>query len=281
LIEEEIKIKNNILLPKVFVVSDSIGETAELVTRATASQFDSGNIEIVRIPYVTEEEHIDDIIEQVKAENYSIIVATIILPHIRKYLIDKANMNKIPVVDIMGPMMDAFSNIMGITPKLEPGLVRKLDEEYFKKIEAIEFAVKYDDGKDPRGLAKADIILIGVSRTSKTPLSMYLAHKRYKVANIPLVPEVAPPDELFKQPPSKIIGLTITPEHLLEIRKERLKSLGLNATASYASLERIIEELNYADGIIKKLGCRSINVTNKAVEETAGKILEMIKHETL
>ncbi|HHU70007.1 MAG TPA: kinase/pyrophosphorylase [Thermoanaerobacterales bacterium] len=263
------------------MVSDSIGETAELVTRATASQFDSGNIEIVRIPYVTEEEHIDDIIEQVKAENYSIIVATIILPHIRKYLIDKANMNKIPVVDIMGPMMDAFSNIMGITPKLEPGLVRKLDEEYFKKIEAIEFAVKYDDGKDPRGLAKADIILIGVSRTSKTPLSMYLAHKRYKVANIPLVPEVAPPDELFKQPPSKIIGLTITPEHLLEIRKERLKSLGLNATASYASLERIIEELNYADGIIKKLGCRSINVTNKAVEETAGKILEMIKHETL
>lgn len=263
------------------MVSDSIGETAELVTRAAASQFDSGNIEIRRIPYVTEEEHIDDIIEQVKAEHYSIIVATIILPHVRKYLKEKANINKIPLVDIMGPMMDAFSGIMGITPKLEPGLVRKLDEEYFKKIEAVEFAVKYDDGKDPRGLAKADIILIGVSRTSKTPLSMYLAHKRYKVANIPLVPEVAPPDELFNQPPSKVIGLTITPEHLFEIRKERLKSLGLNATASYASLKRIIEELNYADTIIQRLGCRSINVTNKAVEETAGKILEMIKNRIL
>ncbi|HHY13926.1 MAG TPA: kinase/pyrophosphorylase [Thermoanaerobacterales bacterium] len=269
------------MLPKVFVVSDSIGETAELVTRAAASQFDSGNIKIRRIPYVTEEEHIDEIIEQVKIERYSIIVATIILPHIRKYLAEKAGKNNIPIVDIMGPMMDAFSGIMGVTPKLEPGLVRRLDEEYFKKIEAVEFAVKYDDGKDSRGLSKADIILIGVSRTSKTPLSMYLAHKRYKVANIPLVPEVAPPGELFRQPPSKIIGLTITPEHLLEIRKERLKSLGLDSMASYASLKRIIEELSYADGIIRKLGCRSINVTNKAVEETAGTILDMIKNGTL
>ncbi|NPV42928.1 MAG: kinase/pyrophosphorylase [Firmicutes bacterium] len=276
--EEEIKIEDkNFPVPKVFVVSDSIGETAELVTRAAASQFDSGNVEIKRFPYVTDKEYIDEIIEEARLEKYSIIVATIILPDVRDYLIEKANMLGIPIVDIMGPMMDAFSKVMKISPKLEPGLVRKLDEEYFKKIEAIEFAVKYDDGKDPRGLPRADIIFIGVSRTSKTPLSMYLAHKRYKVANVPLVPEVVPPDELFQQPSSKIIGLTINPEQLFEIRKERLKSLGLNERANYASLKRIMEELDYADKIMNQLGCRVINVTNKAVEETASKVLEIIK----
>src|SRR5690606_21870308 len=128
-------------------------------------------------------------------------------------------------------------------------MIHQLDEAYFKKVEAIEFAVKYDDGKDPRGILKADIVLIGVSRTSKTPLSQYLALKRYKVANVPIVPEVDPPEELFLVSPKKCIGLRISPEKLTEIRKERLLALGLNEKAHYANINRIKEELEYFDRI--------------------------------
>ncbi|MBC7344124.1 MAG: kinase/pyrophosphorylase, partial [Clostridia bacterium] len=135
--------------------------------------------------------------------------------------------------------------------------------------------VKCDDGKDPRGILMADLVLIGVSRTSKTPVCMYLAHKMIKTANVPLVPEVSPPEELFMIPSKKIIGLTISPHQLYEIRQERLKVLGLTQEAGYSSLERIMEELEYADAIMKRLGCRVIDVTNRAVEETASRVLEI------
>ena len=137
--------------------------------------------------------------------------------------------------------------------------------------------MQYDDGKDPRGLSRADVVLIGVSRTSKTPLAMFLAHKRLKVANLRLVPEVAPPDELFTLAPNKIVGLTITAEKLYEIRRERLKAMGLDEKASYAQLDRIKEELEYAENIMKKIGCPQIDVSNKAVEEIASNILEIIQ----
>ncbi len=158
----------------------------------------------------------------------------------------------VKIVDILGPMMDSLQSAYQQPPKMKPGLVRQLDEEYFRRVEAIEFAVKYDDGRDPRGILKADVILIGVSRTSKTPLSMYLAHKRLKVANVPLVPEVEPPEELYETNNRKIIGLKIAPNQLNTIRAERLKSLGLTEQANYANYERIMEELVYAESVMKK-----------------------------
>lgn len=261
----------------VFVVSDSIGETAEIVTRATMVQFNSGKVEIRKIPYVTDSEYVTDIIEEAKHTDNCIIVCTIVLPEVRQSLINLANENNIPIVDLMGPMMEAFSKIIDVKPHLQPGLVHRTDEDYFKKVEAIEFAVQYDDGKDSRGLSRADVVLIGVSRTSKTPLAMFLAHKRLKVANLRLVPEVVPPDELFTLAPNKVIGLTITPEKLYEIRRERLKAMGLDEKASYAQLDRIKEELEYAENIMKKIGCPQIDVSNKAVEEIASNILEIIQ----
>lgn len=240
-------------------------------------QFNSGNVEIRRIPYVTDIEYVDEVIEEAKCIKNCAIVCTIILPDVRQYLLDSAKQNNILIVDLMGPMMNTLSKITDFKPRLEPGLVHRIDEDYFRKMEAIEFAVKYDDGKDPRGLIRADVVLIGVSRTSKTPLAMFLAHKRLKVANLPLVPEVSPPDELFRLPKNIIIGLTINPEKLLEIRQERLKALGLSADATYASPERILKEIQYAEDIMKKIGCPRINVSNKAVEEIATRILEVIQ----
>jgi [pyruvate, water dikinase]-phosphate phosphotransferase / [pyruvate, water dikinase] kinase len=258
----------------VFILSDSVGETAELVIKAGLSQY-TQNYEIQRIPYVEDTKTIDEALNRAKDED-GIIGFTLVDPILRSYLNKRAADLSIEAIDIMGPMMESMEKFYGKRPRQEPGLVHKLDEDYFKKVEAIEFAVKYDDGRDPRGISRADIILIGVSRTSKTPLSQFLAHKRIKVANIPIVPEVEPPEELFMVDPKKCIGLRIDPVKLNDIRKERLKALGLGDQATYANIKRIHQELDYFDKIVGRIGCRVVDVSNKAVEETANHILRLI-----
>jgi len=265
--------------PVVYVVSDAIGETAELVTRAAASQFNSGHLEIRRVSYVKSAVDVLRVVEEAQAAEAP-IVFTIVLPELRETLKKEAAARGIPNVDIMGPVLQALSTMFQSGPRLKPGLVHKMDEEYFRRVEAVEFTVKYDDGKDARGLERADVVLIGVSRSSKTPVSLYLAQRGYKVANFPLVPEVEPPAELFSLPPGKIVGLTISPRQLQRIRVERLKALGLSVGASYADPERILKELEFADGVFRRLGCHVVDVTDRAVEETASLILEILKGET-
>lgn len=221
-----------------------------------------------------DQEQIDEIVEEAVSTK-GIIAFTLVLPCLRKYLLKKAQDRNVEIVDVLGPMLDTIARVSQMEPRLEAGILHKLDEEYFRRVEAIEFAVKYDDGKDPRGILYADIVLVGISRTSKTPLCMYLAHKRIKAANIPLVPEVAPPEELFTVPGRKIIGLTVSPDVLNMIRQERLKSLGLAPNADYATMERILREIEYAESIMHKLGCPVIDVSRRAVEETASKILQI------
>lgn len=262
----------------VYILSDSIGETGEQVARAAASQFNSGKYEIRRFPYITEEEQILEIFEEARNEK-SIIVFTIVIEKLRQFVLKYSIEFNIPAVDLMSPVLNAIESVVGFQPKRESGIIRRLDEQYFKKVEAVEFAVKYDDGKDTRGIKKADIVLVGVSRTSKTPLSMYLAHKNYKVANVPLVPEVPAPAELFEKEPRRVFGLVANPEKLNEIRQERLKSLGLSNNANYASISRIEEELVYSKELMEKLKCRVVDVSNKAVEETAGIIIDMMKED--
>jgi regulator of PEP synthase PpsR (kinase-PPPase family) len=262
----------------VFVASDSVGETAELVVKAVATQFNGGHVDIRRNSYIEDFEDIEDVIALAK-KGHSIIAYTLVIPTLKEYIDRRASEEGILAVDLLNPLMNAFVARFDKQPHHQPGLMRKLDEEYFQKIEAIEFAVKYDDGRDPRGIKKADIVLMGVSRTSKTPLSMYLAHQRFKVANVPLVPEVSPPDELFEVPRKNCIGLIISPNKLNEIRKERLKAMGLASQANYASFERILEELDHAEKVMKRVGCPIIDVSNKAVEETAGLIIEVLKKE--
>ncbi|MGP4070100.1 pyruvate, water dikinase regulatory protein [Halobacillus sp. B29] len=258
----------------VFVVSDSIGETAELMVKAVASQFFGREVEIKHFSYVQDTQDINNVITNAKYSP-SIIAYTIVLQDLKQYLDHRALEEGILAVDLMYPLMDAFSQTFNMQPNRQPGQMRKLDENYFKRVEAIEFAVKYDDGQEVRGLKQADIVLIGVSRTSKTPLSMYLANKQFKVANVPLIPELPPPQELYEIPRKKCVGLIISPEKLNDIRRERLKSLGLTNAANYASLERIFEELECAQNIMKRIGCPIIDVSNKAIEETADIILAM------
>lgn len=265
--------KNNII----YILSDSLGETAEQVAMAAIGQFNVGEYETRKFPYITEKEQVIEILEEARHER-CIIIYTIVIDELKKFLEMRANDLGIKTVDLMSPIIEAVRELVGSEPKKEAGTIRKLDEDYFKKIEAVEFAVKYDDGKDNRGIKKADIVLVGISRTSKTPLSMYLAHKNLKVANVPLVPEVPVPDELFEVDIKKVIGLTANPIKLNEIRQERLKALGLNDTANYASMDRILKEIEYSENLMQRLGCPVIDVSNKAVEETAGIILDITKH---
>ncbi len=262
--------------PKIYVVSDSIGETAEQVARAAAAQFRIPKEEIIRIPYVSDKVAIDKVI--LEAKNYkSVIIYTIVVAELKEYLEDIAKENNIYCVDIMGPVIEGISKITKKRPIYIPGIIRQLNEDYFNKMEAVEFAVKYDDGKVTKGIKSADAVLVGVSRTSKTPLSMYLANKNIKVANVPLVPEVKPPKELFEISAKKVFGLITNPEKLNAIRQERLRTLGLNYEANYANMERIKKELEYAKRVMEKIGCLIIDVTDKAIEETAGIILETLE----
>ncbi len=262
----------------IFIVSDSVGETAELVAKAASSQFKEGldAVSLKRFSHVEDETQLKEIVYLAKATG-AVIVYTLVRSGMRKKLRQECDEHHISCIDLLGPLVDQLSEELNEVPLEEPGLVRQLDEDYFKKIDAIEFAVKYDDGRDPRGILKADIVLIGVSRTSKTPLSQYLAHQRFKVANVPLVPEVEPPEELFEIDPSKCFALIISPDKLNSIRKERLKALGLKDDANYAQFGRIEEEIEHFKNVTNRIGCRVINVTNRAVEETANVIITELR----
>lgn len=261
----------------IYAVSDSAGETGEAVVRAAVAQFQAARPEIRRRPFVTDKEQLAAVVAEAR-EDHAIILYTLVLPHLREAMARYAERDGVAAIDALGSLLDTLEERTGIRPEYRPGLNHQLDDDYFRRVEAVEFAVKHDDAKDPSGILKADIVLIGVSRTSKTPLSMYLAHRKFKVANVPLVPELKLPDELARVPNWRIIGLTIGTHDLNQIRKERLKALGLPDTAPYAAPERIERELAYARDVMDRLGCLVIDVSRRAVEETASLIMEHIRN---
>lgn len=245
------------------VCSDSIGETAEAVVLATMRQFELPNTEIKRYMNVRDEEELTQMMEEV-ARRGGFVAYTLVQPELRELIKEEAVRLNVRAVDVMGPMMQAMADTFNNDPKEKPGLLHRLDDTYFRRVEAIDFAVQYDDGKDVSAIQRADIILLGVSRISKTPLSMFLAHKGFKTVNFPLVPELTPPAQLWEASPGKIFGLTIKPEDLLKIRSERLKVMGLPHNVQYATLERIQEEIDYAMKLFAELGCPVIDVTELA-----------------
>lgn len=263
----------------IFAVSDSIGETAEQVAVAAASQF-GDDVEVKRIPYVKTLEDVEELIKEIELCEKVMVVSTIITVNVREYLTQKGAEKNISVLNVLGPIINVASTIINKIPNYNPGAMWKTDEVYFKRIEAMEFAMQYDDSKDYRGLKNADVVLVGLSRTSKTPLCMYLANKGIKAINIPLVPEVGVPEEIYEIDKKKIFGLVINPLQLIEIRKRRLdKFHRIPADIEYASDARILEEFEFSDRIMRKLGCRTIDVTQRAIEDTALIIIKALGHD--
>ena len=259
----------------IIVCSDSVGETAEAVVRATVRQFSSDQTKIKRIGNIRSEEEIMNILQEA-AQHRAFVAYTLVQPELREMMKMESIRLGIRTVDIMGPMIQAYVDTFNDAPKRVPGLLHVLDEAYFRRVEAIEFSVKCDDGREPSSMPLADIVILGISRTSKTPLSIYLAHKGFKVANLPLIPEVRLPDELKMVNPQKLIGLMMDVEAIAKIRNERLKVVGLPFGAKYADPLRVAEELDYASQVVKKHGGFMIDVTNRAIEETAGLIMDYI-----
>lgn len=261
----------------IYIISDSIGDTGENIVKAALAQFDVENVEVNKIPYVLSEDYLKSIIDEASLIKNVILFYTIVDYELIQFAHNYSKEKNLITVDLIGPMISKIKMRTGLKPSQESGIIRKMDENYFKRVEAVEFAVKYDDGQDSSGVLKADLVILGISRTSKTPLSMYLANKSIKVCNIPLVPESKPPKEIFEIPARRIIGLTNSPLEIIEVRESRLIALGLPKGSSYAKMERILEELDYADKIMKKIGCPIVDMTHKAVEDTAEIIISIVK----
>lgn len=261
---------------KIYAVSDSIGETAEQVARATTSQFYE-NIQVQRVPYIKSYEDVNHFLNKLDSKENILIISTIVLLEVREFLVQRCMESGIPINNVLGPCISMAARILNKIPDYKPGAVWEMDSQYYKKIEAMEFAIQYDDSKDHSGIKYADVILVGLSRTSKTPLCMYLANKGIKALNIPIMPEVPIPEELFEFDRKKIIALTIDPIHLMEIRKHRLdRYYTISKELKYANAERVLQELEFADKLIKRLNCKVIDVTKRAIEDTALIIMEYI-----
>lgn len=262
----------------IFVISDSAGETASKLAAASMAQYPTVDFSLFRRTFAKEEDKLRKALEDAKREN-AMVLHTIVNDRLVKIANDFFDEHDLYHFDILTPPVAEIERLTGVAPTREPGALHHLNENYFKRIEAMEFAVKYDDGKDPRGFLEADVLLLGVSRTSKTPLSLFLANKNLKVANLPLIPEAHLPKQLWEMNPKKIVGLTNDPDILNGIRKERMKTYGLPANTSYSDIEKIRKELAFANDLYEKLGCEVINVASLSIEETASMILNALNLE--
>jgi regulator of PEP synthase PpsR (kinase-PPPase family) len=261
--------------PAVFVVSDSMGETGQLVARAVLSQFPDVDVELRRFSHIESPDAAREVMRAARAQP-TVIIFTIIIPEVRQVVLSEAARSRIPVADIMGPALEGLEKITDQGALLEAGLIHRLDKKYFRRVEAVEFAVNHDDGKGPQGYRMAEVILLGVSRSSKTPVSMYLANRGIRVANLPLVPEVPPPPELHRVPVRKIVGLKISAQKLLAIRRERVRAMKVDRDSRYADMQQILTELKYAEEVFRDIGCNVVDVTENAVEETAVLVMEYV-----
>jgi [pyruvate, water dikinase]-phosphate phosphotransferase / [pyruvate, water dikinase] kinase len=261
----------------IIVVSDGTGETAATIIRAALVQFSDRQVNLVRCKNVRTQEQVEAIIEEARTRNAA-VVYTVVNKSLRDCIQDTCDRGGVPHLDLFGPLLGMLSHYFVADKKqMTPGLLRAVDEKYFRRIDAIEYTVKHDDGKELSGLSKADIILVGISRTSKTPLSVFLSHKGWKVANVPIVLGVPPPKELFEVDQKKVVALTIDLEKLARIRANRLQKLGQDLTSDYASDMHISRELEYANELYSKNRRWPVfDVTEKALEETATEITRLI-----
>jgi regulator of PEP synthase PpsR (kinase-PPPase family) len=256
----------------IFTVSDSSGETAEAVARAALVQFPPGSASIYRLPQVKNTQQLAGLVKEISKAR-GIIAYTLVLPEYREALEREADKYSIPTIDLLGALITRISTVTGSEPMSKPGRLHILDETYYRRIEAIDFAIRYDDGKNSDGIRQSDVVLTGVSRTSKTPTCMYLAHHYgMKAANVPIVLGVEPPAALFEFPTKRIIGLHIDQHILQGIRSTRAQSLGMPSDSDYADPDRISQEVRQARRLFRELKCHVIDVSSKAIEETSSEI---------
>ncbi len=257
------------------LVSDSTGETLETIAKAALAQFD--DVAVVRHfwPMVRSNAHLDRILADI-TDNPGMVLFTLVSGDLRVRLEQRCAALGLPAVPALDAVTDAFSQLLGQTAKARPGRQHTLDAAYFARVEAIHFTMAHDDGLSPEGWADADILLAGVSRSSKTPTSIYLANRGYKTANIPIVPVSPPPDILFTLDGPLIVGLTTSSDRLVAVRRNRLSALGEGRETSYVDEDVVKAELAYARRMFADNGWPVIDVSRRSIEETAAAIIKLV-----
>jgi regulator of PEP synthase PpsR (kinase-PPPase family) len=260
----------------IWVISDGSGSTAERVLQASLVQFGKEKVRVERIPDVRTKEQIQEIVNSV-AKKKGFLAYTLVTPELRREIATRANECNIPTVDLLGPLLTMLTTFLASSPESKPGLLGELDHSYFKRIDAVGFAVKHDDGHGLHDLRKADVVIVGVSRTSKTPLSMFLAYnKGLLVANIPIILGLDPPSQLFEVDQKTIVGLTINPELLTSLRQSRLAQLA-HADINYGDTEHVLQELRYSHEVFRSNPkWPVIDITGKAIEEMANEVCSLL-----
>lgn len=260
----------------IYIISDSVGGTANSLGKAAMAQFPEAEIKLHGYPFIRGEDTLVSILDKAK-KDHAMVLHTLVSDDLSRIAQNYCATHELFCMDLLNPVIQEIQKRSQIEALHKPGALHEMDETYFDRIRAIEFAVKYDDGKDPKGFLEADIIILGISRTSKTPLSMFLANLNYKVANLPLVPEANIPDELWDVDPKKIVGLTNSMDMLNSIRKERMMAYGLDPETRYSSKDRIVRELKFSNDLYEKLGCLVVNVEKRSIEETAAIIVSTLQ----
>ncbi len=260
----------------IYLISDSTGETLERIFLAIKAQFKNFNYKTHYYSFTRTENQISKILESSEKKSNSIVLYTIVDNKLAKHLSDECNTKNIPCFGILGDLIISFSKLLDQKALNVPSRQHIMDDEYYKKIEAIQFTMNHDDGNSVGDIEKSDIILLGVSRTSKTPTSIYLANKGMKISNIPLVNENSVPDLLKKNPQKKcVVGLTAEPDRLVDLRKNRMQSIRDNESTEYTNLDIVQKEMEDARKLFQKYKWPSIDVTRKSVEETAASVLKI------
>lgn len=267
----------------VYLLSDATGETVERVARAALTQFKGADVLLHRMGQVRNREDVVRVLEEVSREP-GLLFYTLVNSELAQFVRSETEARQLDAVDFITPLLYKLAAFLEMPPQKVPGLQYAMNPEYYRRMEAVDFTVKQDDGQEPRNLHKADIVLVGVSRSSKTPLSMYLAHKGYKVANVPLVQGIEPPTELEQLLPERVVGLIIDTQRLVDIRSARLRNLRQSPRGSYAAYNQVEEELAFCRRYYRAHpSWLVIDVTNKSVEESAAEILSRlhgdIRHE--
>ncbi|MBK9711972.1 MAG: kinase/pyrophosphorylase [Kouleothrix sp.] len=262
-------------LPPIYIISGGAGALGKHVARIALSQFPGSNPQVIAIPQVRSVEQLAEAVAQVAARGGAII-HTMVDPHMRQELIDQARAHAITTIDTIGDPLAQISRLFERVPLGQPGLYQGEYESYLDRIHAIEYTVDHDDGRNPHELSEADVVLTGVSRVGKTPLSIYLSVLGWKVANIPLVREVPPPKELFQIDRRRVVGLTIDVDTLMHHRRWRQDSFGWTAGRSYSDPESLYDELDVSRKVFRQGGFAVINVTDKPIEESADQVIALI-----
>lgn len=262
-------------MPNIFVISDGTGKTAEQALEAALVQFDRSRVEIETFSEVRTYDRVHEVVEEA-AEANAFIVHTLVTDKLREELIRYGRQMNVETIDLMGPLLQRLSDHLATDPTGRPGLFRELNDSYFRRVETMQFAFNHDDGKRVEDLRKAEIVLVGVSRTFKTPLSIYLAFKRWYVANIPIVLDMPVPDPLYDFPPERVFCLTTYPNRLAILRRARQERFG-GSTGEYANPDYVKKELRYAMRVFdSQPGWQRINVTSKSIEEIAAEIVALL-----